>query len=384
MSLRKTWAVLVKESRHIWRDPATLILLLLAPAILLVIMSYGMVADVRQVPVTVLDNSRSAMSRRFLATLSNSRDIVVSRTAENYSQAERYFDRNQTKALVVIPANFARRLSAGKPVEVQVIVDGTDPTTASHVINHVVSRSQMFGVNVALKLLGQAAPPGGVGIAAVSSLPGIDLRTRTWYNPDLKNTHGIVPAMIAMVMSLPAVVVMNAFVREKEHGTLEGIFATPLKRSELLIGKLLPYTFIGLVSIVICVLVAVNLFGVPFRGDFGLYILLAGLFLLALYSMGLFMAIFLSSQAAASLVGLLVFMFPGFFLSGMFYPVASFPDLVQEEAGWLPATHFVAISRGLMIKGQGIDALVEPVSMLAVLTVMMTVLALFFFKKKLK
>ncbi len=384
MSLRKTWAVLVKESRHIGRDPASLILLLLAPALLLIIMSYGMVADIRQVPITVMDNSRTHLSRRFLDSLANSKDIVVTRLATDYAEAERYFDRNQTKALVVIPANFASQIAGGKPAKVQVIVDGTDPTTADHVIEHVVSRSQLFGVEAALKTVGRAMPLEQLETAGGQFALGIDLRPRTWYNPDLKNTHGIVPAMIAMVMSLPAVVVMNAFVREKEHGTLEGIFATPLKRSELLIGKLLPYTLVGLISIVICVLVAIGLFGVPFRGDFVLFMLLSLLFLLALYSMGLFFATFLSNQAASSLVGLLVFMFPGFFLSGMFYPVSSFPDLVQEEAGWLPSTHFVAITRGLMVKGQGLEALAEPAGMLALLTVMMTGLSLFFFKKKLK
>jgi ABC-2 type transport system permease protein len=371
------WAVFVKESRHILRDPGTLILLLLAPAILLIIMAYSMVTDIREVPITVIDNSHSALSREFLATLANSKDIIVGKVAKDYAEAERYFDRDQIKALVVIPTNFASRIAVGKPAEVQVIVDGTDPTTAEHVINHVVSRSQVFGIQIAVKT-------GGLAMPLDSLEPPIDLRTRTWYNPDLKNTAGIVPPMIAIVMSLPAMVVMNAIVREKEHSTLETVFATPLSRSELLIGKLIPYVFMGLVSMVLCVLVAVNLFGVPFRGDFFLFLLLSIAFLLALFSMGIFFATFLSSQAASSLVGLLVFMFPGFFLSGMFYPVASFPDIVKEEAGFLPATHFVTIARGLMVKGQGLEALWEPALMLLFLAIMMTVLSVFFFKKKLR
>ncbi|MCG3212240.1 MAG: putative multidrug ABC transporter permease YbhS [Anaerolineae bacterium] len=377
MSLRKTWAVLVKETRHILRDPATLILLLLAPPALLVIMSYGLVADIRETPISVLDASRSPLSRQFLATLANSRDVVVKHIVANYAEAERLFYRSQTKALVVIPPKFAEQLTAGHPAEIQVIVDGTDPTTADHVITHVLSRSQMFGVNAAVKTIGRAQ-------SLPSPAPPIDFRVRTWYNPDLKNGPGIVPAMIAMVMSLPAIVVMNAIVREKEHGTLEGIFATPLKRSELLIGKLIPYTLLGLVSVVLCVLVGIALFEVPFRGDFGLFLALSTLFLLALYSMGIFLATFLSNQAASSLLGLLIFMFPSFFLSGMFYPVSSFPDVVQEESGFLPTTHFVTIARGLMVKGQGVSALVYPVAMLAVLTVLMTGLSIFFFNKKLR
>ena len=382
MSLRKTWAVLLKESRHILRDPATLILLLLAPVLLMIIMSYALVADIRETPIAVLDQDHSQLSRRFLATLATSDDIILDQMVSSYDEAERLFDRDQTKALVVIPPNFANRLDAGKVIEVQVLVDGTDPTTADHVINHLVSRSQMFGLEVAMRTVNRTMPIEQV--VSFSTLPGIDFRPRTWYNPDLKNTHGIVPAIIPLVLSLPVIVVMNAIVREKEYGTLESVFATPLGRSELIIGKLIPYTVTGLISSVICALVAVNLFGVPFNGSWLLYMLLSVDYLLAAFSMGILIATFLSNQAASSVIGLLVFMFPGFFLSGIFYPVESFPDLVKEESQWLPSTHFVAITRGLMVKGQGLEALWQPALMLVVLTILMTGLSVFFFKKKLR
>ncbi|RME74274.1 MAG: ABC transporter permease [Chloroflexi bacterium] len=379
MSLRKIWAVLVKELRHIWRDPATLVLLLLAPVLLMVIMSYALIADVRRVPITVLDYSQSTLSRRLLATLASSEDIRIDRVAANYAEAERYFDRSQTKALLVIPPDFADRLHRGQVTEVQIVVDGTDPTTAEHVIEHVVSRSQAFGLNFALKTVQRRT-----SMAAIQNAPWIDLRTRIWYNPGLKNSHGIVPAMIPIALSLPAIVVINAIVREKEYGTLETIFSTPLTRSELIIGKLIPYVFTGLVSTLLCAYVAVLLFNMPFRGSLVLFTLLSTAFLLASFSMGLFLATFISSQQVAAILGLLVFMFPGFFLSGIFYPIASFPAEVQQEAKSLPSTHFVAIVRGLMVKGQGITALYEPALMLVVLTLAMTTLAVVFFKKRIR
>jgi ABC-2 type transport system permease protein len=356
-------------------------LLLLAPVFLMVTWSYTLNADIRETPITVMDNSNSELSRQFLQTLANSKDIVVDKVAATYDDAELYFDRNQTKALVVIPPSFDDQLTAGKPVQVQLIVDGTDPSTANHVINHVMSRAQIFGVQVGVETIERTQPE---LISYLQGALGIDLRIRTWYNPDLKNTHGIVPAMIALAMSLPAMVVMNALVREKEYNTLESIYATPLKRSEFLVGKLLPYVFTGLISVVICALVAVNLFGVPFEGSFLLYLILSTAYLLAAYAMGIFLATFISNQAASSIVALLIFMFPGFFLSGIFYPVSSFPDIVKEEAQWLPSTQFVAINRGLMVKGQGLDALWFPTMMLIVIFLMMTALAVLFFKKKLK
>ena len=139
MSLRKMRAVLVKESRHIWRDPATLILLLLAPVLLMIVMSYALVADIRETPIAVMDKDHSELSRRLLATLASSNDVIVANVVSSYADAEALFARSQIKALVVIPPNFADRLGAGKPVEIQVLVDGTDPTTADHVINQVVS-----------------------------------------------------------------------------------------------------------------------------------------------------------------------------------------------------------------------------------------------------
>ncbi|GIK42903.1 MAG: hypothetical protein BroJett011_67360 [Chloroflexota bacterium] len=181
MSLRKTWAVLVKEIRHILRDPATLMLLLLAPPLLLIIMSYAVIADIREVPIMVMDNDRSDLSRRLLATLTNSQDIIVDRVVTSYAEAEQYFARNQSKALVVIPPNFASRLSAGQPVDVQVIVNGADPTTVNHVINQVVSRSQVFGI----PFVQSSGSPG----KTANAWPGIDLQTRIWYNPDLKNSY---------------------------------------------------------------------------------------------------------------------------------------------------------------------------------------------------
>jgi ABC-2 type transport system permease protein len=383
MSFPKLWAVLAKESRHILRDPATLILLLLVPVMLMIIMSYALVADIRQTPITVIDYSHSALSRRFLAILASSEDIVIDRIANSYAEAEQYFNRNQTKALIVIPPEFANRLTAGKSAELQIIVDGTDPTTANHVINHVVSRSQAFGWEQAAKTPGQIRPPGEAKMMGIAA-PAIDLRTRVWYNPNLKNTHGIIPALMPIVLSMSAIVVMNAIVREKEYGTLETIFATPLGRGELLVGKLIPYVLAGLISAVLCALVAVNLFGVPFEGAFSLFLLLTVDFLLAAFAMGIFLVTFITSQTAASMLGLLFFIFPGFFLSGIFYPVSSFPDLVKEEAQWLPSTHFVTIVRGIMIKGQGLEALWQPALMLLGLALMMTALSVFLFKKKLR
>jgi ABC-type multidrug transport system permease subunit len=378
MNLSKTYAVMIKETRHILRDRVTFLMLLLIPVFLMIAFSYSLAVDVKEVPITLLDGDRSPLSREFVAVLSNSKDLIVGAEAESYDQVETWFNRSLIKAVVIIPPNFSEKVKTGRPVEVQVLVDGTDPTTAQFAIDHILSRSQIFGYEMALKVFGRQA--GGGSLGAIKE--PIDLRVQTWYNPTLNNEKGILPAMLAMALSLPAVAVMGAVVREKELGTLESIFATPLSRGELLVGKIIPYIFSSLISALLCAAAAVYIFDAPFRGSLALYILLALDFFLHAFSMALLMSIFLPSQAAASLVGLLIFLFPGFFLSGIFYPISAFPPAVKHEASFLPSTPFVAVLRGLMIKGQGLATLWSHAVLMLVAGIVLTFLAILLFKKK--
>jgi ABC-2 type transport system permease protein len=377
MNLAKTYAVMHKETRHILRDRTTFLLLLFIPVFLMIIFAYSLAVNVKEVSITLLDYDRGPLSREFVAILANNRDLVVDREAESYAQAEAWFDRSLIKALVVIPPDFSAKLDAGRPVEIQVLVDGTDPTSAQFAITHIVSRSQAFGAEVAARVFNRQAST----IPMVALKPPLDLRTRTWYNPTLNNQIGIVPALLALVLNLPAVAVMSAIVRERELGTLEGIFATPLSRSELLVGKIIPYIVCSLVSAVLCAAAAVYIFDAPFRGSLALFLVLATDFFLAAFSIALLIAIFLSSQAAASMVGLLVFLFPGFFLSGIFFPVSAFPDLVKMEASFIPSTPFVAVIRGLMIKGQGLAVLWPQALLLLGMGLAMTLVSVLLFRK---
>jgi len=378
MKLSKAYAVMIKETRHILRDRITFLMLLLIPVFLMIAFSYSLAVDVKEVPITLLDGDRSHLSREFVAVLSNNKDLVVGTEAENYAQVEDWFDRSLIKAVVIIPPDFSDMVNAGHPVEVQVLVDGTDPTTAQFAIDHILSRSQMFGYEMALKVFGRQAGSGSL----VAMKEPIDLRVQTWYNPTLNNEKGIIPAMLALALSLPAIAVMGAIVRERELGTLESVFATPLSRGELLLGKIIPYIFSSLISALLCAAAAVYVFDAPFRGSLGLYILLSLDYFLHAFSLALLMSIFLPSQAAASLVGLLIFLFPGFFLSGIFYPISAFPPAVQHEASFLPSTPFVAVVRGLMIKGQGFETLWSQAALMFGVGVVLTFLSVLLFKKK--
>ncbi len=374
MHLRKIWAVLVKEMRHILRA-GSLLPTIFIPVLVMMIMSTAMAQDIRSVPISIMDADRSPLSRKFLAGLANSQDLVIGREAENYQQANTWFNQSLIKALVVIPAGFGDDLVAGRPTEIQVLVDGTDPATAEHVITQVVSRSQNFGFEQLLKVVSRELT------TSQESLP-IDLRVQEWYNPGLRNLTGIVPAMLAIALTLPAVNVMGALARERELGTMEILFATPLGRGELLIGKTLPYLVLGMISAVLCALAAVVVYGVPFRGAFSAYLIACLCFYLVSFGLGLLLSIFIRSQAVAMLGGLLILMFPAMFLSGIFYPVASMPAEMQSESQFLPATSMVAAVRGIMIKGQSLVALRSQILIMVVSGVVYLGLSIGLFKKK--
>jgi len=378
VSIAKTYAVMMKETRHIFRDRTTFLLLLLIPVILMIIFAYALAVDIKEVPITLLNYDRGVHSRDYVAMLSNSKDLVVGQPAGSYAEAEDWFDRSLVKAVIVIPPNFSQSLQAGQPSNIQLLVDGTDPATAEFAMNHILSRSMVFGYDLALDILSRQADA-----AALATIKEpLDLRVRTWYNPNLSNQVGIVPALLALVLNLPALAVMTSLVREKELGTLEAIFATPLSRGELLVGKIIPYVFFSLISAVLCAAAAVFIFDVPFRGSLPLFLFMSTIFFLAAFSMALLISIFLPTQAAAAIGGLLIFIFPAFFLSGIFFPVSAFPDLVRMEASFIPSTPFVAVVRGLMIKGQGLDALWPQAALMMGTFVAMTLISILLFKKK--
>lgn len=376
MNLRQTLSVLRKEWWHIVRDRRTALLITLSPILFLVVLAYSFSIEIKQVSLAVMDQDRTPLSRQYVAKLMSSGDLASCCTASSYDEIERWLTEGRVKAAVVIPPEFMDQVEAGRSVGVQVIVDGTDPNTANHAITHIVSRTENFSGNVVLAALNRRGYP------ASNKMSPVDLRLRTWYNPSLKYIIGMVPALIGVVLGLPAISASLAIAREKEWGTLEGLIATPIGRLELLIGKLVPYIISGIVSVVLCATVAVFWFGVPFRGSFPLYLLLSVDFLLATLSIGLLISILVKSQQAAMIAALLAFLFPGFFLSGILIPLSAM-GIMKMEAYVVPTTHYVLINRGIFVKGVGLDVLWPWAAALLVIGVVMLMISMLLFKKQL-
>lgn len=376
MNWRRILSVMRKEWWHITRDRTSFILLMLSPVLALVTMAYAFSIDVKDVAIGVLNQDLSPLSRQYLAQLGSTDALRLEAWPQSLDEVERLMMHGRVKAVVVIPRGFAKDLTAGRTAALQLVVDGTDPNTAGHAIQHISAHTEHFS---AQQVAHQLA---GAGLATDRLLP-IDLRLRAWYNPSLRFTVSMIPALVGIVLSVPAMAASLALAREREWGTLEGLIATPIRRGELIVGKLVPYVLAGMLSVPLCVATAVYGFSVPFRGSLGLYLALSVFFLFATMSISLLLSVFTKSQQVAIIGSMIIFLFSGFFMSGLLIPFAIMGPVLKMEALMFPTTHFVIISRGVFVKGTGLTELWGYVAALAAVGAMFLTLTALMFKKKL-
>lgn len=372
MSLRHLSAVVRKEVRHILRDRWTFVLVLVTPVTLLFIMAYALTVDIENVPIAVMDHDRSSLSRSFIQRVSAGGELDLVAQVNTLEEIEDLLVRGAIKAGVITPPAFERDLLAQRRMRLQVLIDGTEPESGTFAMEQIGNRAEAF-VSEAMT---------GDGTAAALLSP-VDVRVRALYNPSLIPRVDLVPGLISMVLGLPALSVALALAHEREHGTLEQVMVTPISRADLLLGKMIPYIFIGAINVVVIPLVAMAAFGIPFNGSFVLFFLLSMVFLFAMLSMGTLIGVFMRTQPAALALSFLVIFFPGFFLTGIFFPIAAMPDELQMEAMLLPGTHYAIITRGIFLRAVGIEVLWPNVLALVGLGVVFTTIAAFTFKKRL-
>jgi ABC-type multidrug transport system permease subunit len=376
VSLRHIWAITLKEFNHILRDRTTLILVLFTPTLLLLLMAYALTVDIKHVPIAMLDYDRSPTSTRFIQQISAGEDLDIYAYASSMQEVDSLLMQGQIKAALIINHGFASDLLSLKGLPLQVIIDGTEPQSGNFAVDQIAARAQAF----ANQTLGQKLQAQGMALEALQPL---DLRVQTWYNPSMKPRNDLIPGLISMVLGFPALSVALTLAHEREHGTLEQLMATPIGRAELMLGKMLPYILVGLASVVLIPLLAMAWFHVPFNGNFALFFGLSVIFLFSVLSMGIVVGVFMRTQAAALALSFLVIFFPGFFLTGIFFPLASMPDEIRLESLALPGTHYAIITRGVFLPGVGLDVLWPYALMMAFLGVVFTGVAALFFRKKL-
>jgi len=369
MNLRRLWAVARKEGLHIRRDPRSLGLAIGIPMLMLLAFGYALTLDVDRVPFVVWDQSSTTQSRDFVARYTATPYFNFRGAVTNYTALERAIDAREAMLGLIIPSGFARSVDAGKPAAVQAIVDGSDSNTAGIVLGYAQAITLDFNRQLALEQIQRRT--------GLSPGAGLDLRTRVWFNPDLASRNFIVPGILAVIMGLISALLTSLTVaREWESGTMEQLISTPVQPTELILGKLIPYLAIGLVDLVLAVLMAVYLFDVPLRGSVPLLFGAGTLFIVATLAQGILISALARQQLLASQLAMVATFLPAFLLSGFAFAIANMPVIVRGITYVVPARYFVALVKGIFLRGVGLDVLWADALFLAVFASIMLVAAI--------
>jgi ABC-2 type transport system permease protein len=372
----RIFAVARKEFLHIFRDPRSLAMAIAIPMLLLVLFGYALTLDVDDVPIAVWDRDATPASRDFISRFSASPYFTIVRHVDGYEKARHCIDSGEALAFLVIPEDFSETASTGQEIPVQFIVDGSDSNTATIAMGYADTVAATWSRRVMMELEQRLA-------GKSSSLP-VDMRPRVWFNPDMESKNYIIPGLIAVIMMVIAALLTSLTVaREWERGTMEQLISTPVKGPELILGKFLPYFVIGMFDVFLAVLMGEYMFHVPLRGSAALLFFMAAIFLAGALSVGMLISIVTKSQLLASQLAMVVTFLPSFLLSGFMYAIANMPRPIQVMTHLVPARYFVALLKGIYLKGIGLEILFVEAGLLAVFGIVVVLLANVKFKKKL-
>jgi ABC-2 type transport system permease protein len=314
------------------------------------------------VPVIVADGDRSPQSRNLIARFDASRNFTVIGTVTTVREVDSYLQRGQAWIALAIPQGYAQSLQESRPVTVQVVADGSDSNSTTVALGYATALVGEYAASIAEAGYGAPASAGGVGEAGKTGTAagggGIDLRIRVWFNPQLESRFFMIPGVLALLLLLvTANLAAMAIVREKELGTLEQLNVTPLRRWELIAGKLLPYGVIAVVDVLLVTAVAVFWFEVPLRGSFALLLAMSLLYVVCTLALGLFISTVSDTQQQAMMTATFFFLTPMIYLSGFIFPIENMPRVIQYATYLIPLRYFLVIVRGIFLKGIGLDLL---------------------------
>jgi ABC-2 type transport system permease protein len=357
MNLRRTRAVMHKEFLHIVRDSRSLAMALAVPVVMLLLFGFALTLDVDRIPTLVHDLDHTPESRDLIARFQGSRYFSVLGVAD-YPAIEHAINRNDCLLAVAIPRGFGRELAQGRKATVQLILDGSDSNTAAIAKGYAEGVMQAYSMHVRSQALERRA-----GTELKSP---IDPRLRVLYNSELKSRNYIVPGLISVILAIiSALITSLTIAREWESGTMEQLLSTPLRPSELVLGKMLAFFVLGFADTVISIVVGVLVFGVPLRGDILLLMATSCLFLIGTLCQGILISAVARSQVLAYQMGMLSSFLPAFLLSGFVYSIENMPPVIQVISHIVPARYFVTLLKGIFLKGIGLEVLWVEVLFLA-------------------
>ena len=366
-SIRRSafWPMLHKEFLQMRRDRLTLAMMVVVPAVQLMLFGYAIRTEVRHLPTVVLDESRSAGSRALVEAIRNTGNFDIAADVRSRVELEDWIKRGAASAGLVIPPDYESDIKRGRTATAQLIVDAADP---------LASAAAISGASLA------AASHGATLLAATVVMP-LDLRVRPLYNPSLRSETYIVPGLVGVLLSVTLILITSmAIVRERERGTLEQLIVTPIGKTSLMLGKILPFVLVGYTQMTVVLVLAKILFDVPLRGSLiALYVITFG-FITANLGIGLLVSTLVRTQTQAMQAGFF-FLMPNILLSGFMFPRAAMPAPAQWLGLLLPLTYYLQVLRGILLKDTGLGFLWRPTLVLLLFATVLVTLSVRRFSK---
>jgi ABC-2 type transport system permease protein len=377
MNWQRFVSIVKKEFIQVARDKFSLRMPIIMPLMMLILFGYAVKPDVDHITIAVFDQSRTQESRAYVKKFEVSNYFVPKYFVSNEAQLVDLIESGKIKAGIIVPSDYARSLKQNKTPQTQLIIDGSDPTIARTALNSGIIISQMYSLNIREKFI---AKKGGT---TLKDAPGVEMSTKVWYNPNMESMIFNIPGLIALIMqNITLLLTAFTLVREKEKGTIEQLIVTPIKSTELILGKIIPYIVIGYAGFLFTFILGTLWFHVPVAGSIPLLLLLGLLFEIVVLAMGMLISTFAQNQLQAMQVTLLILL-PSILLSGFIFPRDAMPLIIKGISYLIPLSYFLEIVRGIMLKGVGMQYLWPNVAALLVFMFVLITLATKRFKKSL-
>lgn len=375
-SIQRLKAIIIKEFQQLKRDPIALRIPFAMPIVMMLLFGYAVNTEVDKIPTAVFDQSKTLESREYIEKFVASNYFVITQIVNSEKELSDLIDGGKVKAGLIIPSGYASDMAKGYSPVTQLVIDGTDPTTARTALNGGMLTSEMYSKKFKEEYLSKM---GG----AIGQLPGVTLNTKVWYNPNLKSSRFTIPGLVGLILqNITIMLTAFALVREKERSTIEQLIVTPIRPFELIMGKLVPYIFIGYAGFLFALSLCVFWFGVNIAGSVVLLLILGFLYVFCSLSIGMLISTFAKNQVQAMMV-MILYMLPSILLSGFIFPREAMPTAIWLIGFIIPLTYFLEVIRGIVLKGTGIMFFWQDVIALVIFTSAILSLAVLRFKKSL-
>jgi len=349
--VRRVFFLIWKELIELRQDPRLFGVVVIAPILQLVMLGYAATTDIRNVPVVVSDADRSVASRDLIERFRASKNFSVVDIVTGLNDIDPYLERGRAWMALAIPAGYGEAVAAGRPAAVQIVADGSDSNSANIGLGYATNLVAGYAQQLA------ASPRWTVGARAARG-GEITPRIRVWFNPELESRDFMIPGILALLLLIVTTNLSSmGIVRERELGTLEQLNVTPLRRWELIVGKLLPYGLVGMLDVLLVLAVAIGWFRIPLRGSLWLLLALTVVYLLTTLGLGLFVSTISSTQQQAMMTSMFFFMMPMMYLSGFIFPIENMPAVIQPITYLIPLRYYLVIVRSIFLKGVGLETL---------------------------